>query len=221
MNILDSLGIGQETFEKATGSTVTEAFELIPSGVYPAKIKEVIIYKNKFGGDTLKINVSVKHNDSERILSFRDDISKNLKQTEEEKAADKPGKINEGFVNRLKSLSIATGVDMVNVTTGAETKVNSFGTECTGNFLLGFNDKPVKALVRYSQNTSLKEGDQYRDRNDIEGIAHEGHEDIAKFEEKVAKKEGGIFTYKGYVKDENAAKETKEEVKEAASKLNF
>ena len=40
-------------------------------------------------------------------------------------------------------------------------------------------------------------------------------------EEKVAKKEGGIFTYKGYVKDENAAKETKEEVKEAASKLNF
>ena len=221
MSILDSLGIGQETFEKATGSTVTKAFEVMPSGVYSAKIKEVIIYKNKFGVDTLKINVSIKHNDAERILSFRDDISKNLKQTDEEKAADKPGKINEGFVNRLKSLSIATGVDMANVTTGTETKVNSFGTECTGNFLLGFNDKPVKALVRHSQNTSLKEGDQYRDKNDIEGITHEGHEDIAKFEEKIAKKEGGIFTYKGYVKDENAAKETKEEVKEAASKLNF
>ena len=42
MSILDSLGIGQETFEKATGSTVTEAFEVMPSGVYSAKIKEVI-----------------------------------------------------------------------------------------------------------------------------------------------------------------------------------
>ena len=221
MSILDTLGITEEELKKATGSTVTEAFELMPSGVYPAKIKEVILYKNKFGGEMLKINVAVKYNDQDRIVSFRDDIGKNLKQTEEEKAAGKPGKTNEGFVNRLKSLSVATGVDMANVSVGAETKINAFGAECVGNFLLGFNDKPVKALVRHSQNSNKKEGDSYRDTNDIEGITHDGHEDISKFEEKVAKKEGGIFTYKGYVKDENKANESKEEIKEAAGKINF
>lgn len=56
----------------------------MPSGVYDAKIKEVIIYTNKFGGEMLKVNVTVKHNDKERTLSFRDDIGKNLKQTDEE-----------------------------------------------------------------------------------------------------------------------------------------
>ena len=81
MSILDTLGISEEELNKATGSTVTEAFELMPSGVYPAKIKEVILYKNKFGGEMLKINVAIKHNDQDRIVSFRDDIGKNLKQT--------------------------------------------------------------------------------------------------------------------------------------------
>ena len=48
MSILDTLGISEEQYEKAKDSTVTEAFEVAPSGVYDGKVKEVIIYKNKY-----------------------------------------------------------------------------------------------------------------------------------------------------------------------------
>ena len=102
MSILDTLGISEEQYEKAKDSTVTEAFEVAPSGVYDGKVKEVIIYKNKFGGETLKVNFAFKYNDQERTISYRDDIGKNLKQTDEEKKENKPGKINEGFVQRSK-----------------------------------------------------------------------------------------------------------------------
>ena len=223
-SILDTLGISQETFEAAKSSTVTEAFEVMPSGVYDAKIKEVILYTNKFGGEMLKVNISVKHNDQERTLSFRDDIGKNLKQTDEEKAANKPGKINEGFVARLKSLSVAANVAMESIKQGAETKVSSFGAECKGVFLLGLNDKSVKALVRHSQDSNKAEGEAYRDSNDIEGVTHAGNEDIEKFQAKIEKNKDGIFTYKGYVKkDANTASNStsSEETKAAAEKLNF
>ena len=140
MSLLETLGISTEEFQAAKDSTVVEAFEVMPSGVYSGKVKEVIIYKNKFGGDTLKINFAVDFNGQERVISFRDDIGKNLKQTEEEKAAGKPGKTNEGFLARLKSLSAATNVDIADAKEGAEAKVNSYGTECIGKYILGFND---------------------------------------------------------------------------------
>lgn len=222
-NILESLGISQETFEAAKSSTVTEAYEVMPSGVYDAKIKEVIIYTNKFGGEMLKVNVTVKHNDKERTLSFRDDIGKNLKQTDEEKAANKPGKINEGFVARLKSLSVAANVPMENIKQGTETKVSSFGAECKGVFLLGLNDNQ-QALVRHSQDSNKAEGEAYRDSNDIEGVTHAGNEDIEKFQTKIENKDG-IFLYKGcYVKKDantSAGSTSYEETKAAAEKLDF
>lgn len=225
MSLLDSLGISQEAIDNAKSSTVTEAYEVMPSGVYDAKIKEVILYTNKFGGEMLRINVSVKHNDQERTLSFRDDIGKNLKQTDTEKAEGKPGKINEGFMARLKSLTVATNVSMENVKEGPETKVSSFGSECSGKFLLGFNDKPVKALVRHSQDTTKAEGEAYRDSNDIEGITHAGNEDIEKFKAKVDKNPDGIFKFKGYVKagtkTQDAGTAGSEEAKAAAEKINF
>lgn len=223
-DLLASLGITEEQFAAAKDSTVTEAFENMPSGVYPGKIKEVILYKNAFGGEMLQVNVTVKHNDSERTLSFRDDIGKNLKQSEEEKTAGKPGKINEGFVARLKSLCTAANVEISNLKDGAVTKVKSFGKDCEGKFLLGLNDKPVQVLVRLSVDTTKAEGEAYRERNDIEGVLPKGHEDITKFEEKVAKN-NGIFNYKGYVK-KDAANSTSgsagsAEVQEAAKKLDF
>ena len=222
MSILDQLGINQEAFDAAKSTTVTEAFEVMPSGVYDGKVKEVIIYKNKFGGEMLKINIAVKHNDQERIVSFRDDIGKNLKQTDEEKAAGKQGKVNEGFMARLKSLLVATNVQIENITEGGATKVNSYGADCEGKFLLGLNDKPVKVLVRHSQDTNKAEGEAYRDSNDIEGVTFNGSEDIEKFQAKVDKNTDGIFKYKGYVKAAAAqGGTTSEEAKAAADKLNF
>ena len=223
-DLLASLGITDEQFAAAKDSTVTEAFENMPSGVMPGKIKEVILYKNSFGGEMLQVNVVVKHNDAERTLSFRDDIGKNLKQTDEEKKEDKPGKINEGFVARLKSLCTAANVEISALKDGPSTKVKAFGKECEGKFLLGLNDKAVQCLVRLSVNTSRPEGEAFREKNDIEGVLPKGHEDIAIFEAKV-EKNNGIFNYKGYVKKDAAASGASsagsEEVKAAAEKLDF
>ena len=222
-DLLASLGITEDQFAAAKDSTVTEAFEVMPSGVVAGKIKEVILYKNSFGGETLKVSVIVKHNDAERTLSFRDDIGKNLKQTDEEKAAGKPGKINEGFVARLKSLCTAANVEISALKEGTETKVKAFGKECEGKFLLGLNDKAVQCLVRHSVDSNRSEGEAYRDSNDIEGVLPKGHEDIATFEAKVEKNKG-IFTYKGYVKKDAAntsGSAGSAEVQDAAAKLNF
>ena len=223
MSILDTLGISEEQYEKAKDSTVTEAFEVAPSGVYDGKVKEVIIYKNKFGGETLKVNFAFKYNDQERTISYRDDIGKNLKQTDEEKKENKPGKINEGFVARLKSLCTAANVEISALKDGPATKVKSFGKDCEGKFLLGLNDKSVQVLVRLSVDTTKAEGEAYRERNDIEGVLPKGHEDIATFEAKVEKNKG-IFNYKGYVKKDAAntgSSAGSEEVKAAAEKLDF
>ena len=221
MSILDTLGISEEQYEKAKDSTVTEAFEVAPSGVYDGKVKEVIIYKNKFGGETLKVNFAFKYNDQERTISYRDDIGKNLKQTEEEKTAGKPGKTNEGFLARLKSLSAATNVDIADAKEGGEAKVNSYGAECAGKYILGFNDKKVQVLVRHSQDSNKAEGEPYRDSNDVEGVTSKGHEDIDTFTAKI-EKNNGIFKYKGYVKDgakkDNAASK---EVQEKAKNIDF
>ena len=222
--LLASLGITEEQFAAAKDSTVTEAFEVMPSGVVAGKIKEVILYKNSFGGEMLQVNVVVKHNDSERTLSFRDDIGKNLKQTDEEKKENKPGKINEGFVARLKSLCAAANVEISALKDGPATKVKSFGKDCEGKFLLGLNDKSVQVLVRLSVDTTKAEGEAYRERNDIEGVLPKDHEDIATFEAKVAKN-NGIFNYKGYVKKDAVNTGTSAagsaEVQEAAAKLDF
>ena len=223
-DLLASLGITEDQFAAAKDSTVTEAFENMPSGVMPGKIKEVILYKNSFGGEMLQVNVVVKHNDAERTLSFRDDIGKNLKQTDEEKAAGKDGKINEGFVARLKSLCTAANVEISALKDGGATKVKSFGKDCEGKFILGLNDKPVQVLVRLSVDTTKAEGEAYRERNDIEGVLPKGHEDIATFEAKVEKNKG-IFSYKGYVKKDAAASGSSAagsaEIQAAAEKLDF
>ena len=222
-DLLASLGITDEQFATAKDSTVTEAFENMPSGVMAGKIKEVILYKNKFGGEMLQVNVVVKHNDAERTLSFRDDIGKNLKQTDEEKKDNKPGKINEGFVARLKSLCTAANVEISALKDGPATTVKAFGAECEGKFLLGLNDKSVQCLVRLSVNTAKAEGESFREKNDIEGVLPKGHEDIAVFEAKVEKNKG-IFNYKGYVKKDTAntsGSTSSAEVQDAAAKLNF
>ena len=48
MSILDTLGISEEQYEKAKDSTVTEAFEVAPSGVYDGKVEDVLIDSGKF-----------------------------------------------------------------------------------------------------------------------------------------------------------------------------
>ena len=183
-NFLDSLGISQEAFNEASESTVSEGYEVLPSGAYPAKIKQIILYKNKFDGTMLKIDVEL--NDNKRVLSFRSDVGKTLKD----------GALNNGFLSRLKSVAAACNFDAANFTVGAEIKFNSYGAEIKGNLLNGVNDKPVIALVRMSEDSDRPAEDSYRIGNDIEGIAQKGSEDLELFETKVEKAEGKPFKYK-------------------------
>lgn len=74
---LDTLGISAEQYEQASASTVAEAFELLPSGAYPATMKSMTLYKNKFDGTMLRVEVELT--DLKRTLSYRGDVGKLLK----------------------------------------------------------------------------------------------------------------------------------------------
>lgn len=229
MSGLDLLGIDQEAYNENKGSTVAEAFEALNSGVYAGKIKEVVIYTNQFGGQTLKIVGNI--NETGKDVTFRNDIGQKLKD----------GKPNEGYTARIKSACLAANVDISALSQGAPTKVNSFGKECEGFLLMGLNEKPVQLLVRHTVDTNKKLGEAYRDTNDIEGIAAQGSEDIKTFEEKLKtmvdtavdaadadKKEsvaktGAIFEIKGYVKGGAKAekKEATQEDKKDLEEMDF
>lgn len=216
--LLDTLGIDTKAYEEASDSAVAKQFEALPSGVYDGIVKNVILYTSVFNDKTkgdvnitnLQVNFTMKTEDGDRDISYRQDVSK-LK---------KDGEVNQGFLQRLKTLGAATNFDIDTLSVGEETTVKSFGKDCAGNFLLGLNDKPVKLLVRHSQDTSKEEGEAYRDTNDVEGVTFSGSEDIATFEEKIAKTP--IFKLKGRggkADSKTAAKS--EETKEAMAKVNF
>ena len=223
IDLLASLGITDEQFAAAKDSTVREAFENMPSGVYPGKIKEVILYKNKFGGETLRINVTVKYNETERTLTFRDDIGQKLAPTKEQKEKNEAGSSNGGYNDRIKSLCSAANIDLSDLKPGEATTVKAFGADCEGRFFLGANEKPVQVLVMLSVDDNKSETDKYREKNDIEGVLPKDHADIEKFKAKV-EKYNGKFHYRGYVKKDAAntsGSAGSAEVQDAAAKLNF
>ena len=192
-NILDDLGISEEELDQATGGAMSEGFTPLTSGVYDATIKEVVVYKQKFEKNEatfLKASVEVDG----KVLTFRKDVGKTLKD----------GKPNPGYTNRLKMFSYAAGVKLEDCSLKDGAKVNSYGKECSGSFIMGMNDKKVKSLVRLTDDTNKAEGESHNLTNDIEGIAamdgtDATGEDVAtKFTEKVAKTP--VFEIKGYVK---------------------
>ena len=104
------------------------------------------------------------------------------------------------------------------------TTVKAFGADCEGRFFLGANEKQVQVLVMLSVDDNKPETDQYREKNDIEGVLPKDHADIEKFKAKV-EKYNGEFHHKGYVKKDAAASgassTSSAEVQAAAEKLNF
>lgn len=186
-SFLDTLGISKETYESASASTVTEAYEVLDSGAYAATIKNMIMYKNQFDGTMLRVEVELV--EPKRTLSFRSDIGKLLKDQTP----------NSGFLARLKSIAAACNFDADTFAIGAEHKFQSYGKEVIGNVITGVIGKKVVALVRKSEDNDRPETDTYRISNDIEGITQKGTEDYETFTEKVAKQEGKAFGFKsGY-----------------------
>lgn len=196
---LSTIKISEEAFNNAKETTVTKGFTVLESGAYAATVHQVILYKTTFKDTPDKeetaLKIEVKLTDSGNIISFKDDVNK----------LRKDGTENEGFLARLKSLGIATGVDVDTFKMGEATIVHSYGKELKGQLVVGCVGKPVLALVKKMNNTSAPETDQFKYQNFLDGITRKGAEDVEVFNEKVAKLEGGVFNYKGYVKPEGSA----------------
>lgn len=204
---LDTLGIDKEKFDAASASTVTEAYEVLESGAYPATIKNMIMYKNAFDGTTLRIEVELT--ESKRTLSFRSDVGKLLK--------DKT--LNGGFLSRLKSVAEACNFNADEFAIGAEIKFQTYGKEVVGNVVTGVIGKKVVALVRKSEDTDRDEKDTYRLSNDIEGVTQKGTEDFTTFMEKVEKAEGAPFKFKSGYKPKGTPKTSAANTEEAKKDL--
>jgi hypothetical protein len=165
MSILTQIGTSEATFNEATGAAATAAFELLTSGAYPATIKSVLVYTNeKFGGTMMKYIVNIT--ESDRDLEFRQDIGAKLKPGSDGVAPD-----NLGYASRLKQFCFAAGVELDTLSLSpTPIKHKIFGKDTDATQILGYAGKPVLALVRLSEDTSMAEDAQYRQRNDLEGV---------------------------------------------------
>ncbi len=161
MAFLDDQNITTEELAQGESSTIVKEFEPLKSGVYSGTVKSVFVYKNQWEGTQMKYNLAVKDDSGEeRILSFRSDIGKTLKD----------GSANKGFTGRLKQFAYATKVSLDDVSTGSEEKIKVFGKETKANNLVGFNGKEIKVLVRLTNDTAKEEGEKFKYSNDVQGV---------------------------------------------------
>ena len=193
MGLLTDLGIDKTDWDEARDSTVGDAFELMPSGAYAATVDSIWIYRHPMF-DNLWLQVNIKVNENDRIVSYRKDVSKETKE----------GKANQGFLSRLKSIQAATGVSEDKMKLGKKETIKIFGKDANATEILGANGKALTALVRLSCDTNKAEGESYRETNDIEGVcANNDNETLDKFAAKVEKTP--VFNYKGKAKAKAAA----------------
>lgn len=167
-NILDELGLDQETYDNGEAGAVQKPFEALPSGVYDAVVKDIIVYTNQFDGKQARYTIVVKKDGEDQELTFRSDIGKTLKD----------GKPNKGYAGRLKQFAYATNTELDSLSMGKATKIKSFGKDCDGEFLVGMNGKKLKALVRESDDTNKTEGTPFKITNDVAGVIAKNGTDV-------------------------------------------
>jgi len=191
-NILDDLGITEEELKQGEATAIVKPFEPLKSGVYTAEVKTVHVYKNQWDGSQMRYTVAVKDDSGEeRLVTFRSDIGKTLKD----------GSANKGYAGRLKQFAHACNVQIGDVSTGAEETIKIFGKDTKANAIVGFTGKTVKALVRLTNDTAKDEGERFKYTNDLQGVVapdgtEEGGENAAeKFVE--ASSKTPIYTVQG------------------------
>jgi len=220
MGFLNSIGIEKEAYENAKDTTVTEGYEAVESGAYEATIKNIILYK--FTGttregvefETTKLRIEVELKDNGRVITYRSDVGKTLKD----------GSANEGFLARLKSIGRATNFDIDKLKPGEKVKVSSYGKEYDGQKFVGVDGKSVIALVRKVEDENQDEDSLFRFSNELEGITRKGADDIQKFLDKV-ERNNGIFKIKKRKSSSNSNADTpapgSDEAKEELEQIDF
>jgi len=182
-NILDELGLSAETYDNGEAGATIKEFEAKESGVYKGVVKSIIFYKNQWDGDQAQYLVSIEEDGESKDYKFRSDVSKKLKDKTD----------NKGYAGRLKQFAYATGVELSELSIGKDTEIKVFGKDCKGKFLMGMNNKKVKALLRKSDDTNKAEGEPFKITNDIMGVVamdgtdFKGEAAAEAFEEVVAK----------------------------------
>ena len=159
-NILDELGIDQETYDNGEAGAVAQTFEALESGVYDGTVKEIVIFKNKWDGTEASYTVSIKKGKEPVDFRFRRTIGEKLKD----------GKPNKGYAGRLKQFAYATGTELTSLSMGSDTTFKHFGTECKGSLMIGMNGKNLKVLLRKSDDIGKTEGESYKITNDVMGV---------------------------------------------------
>lgn len=198
------IGTSEENMEKATGE-VGKEFEPLAAGCYKGKVKDIMIYVNNFGSNSMRYVVTVTTKDGEeRDLQFINDINSKLKGD-----AD-----NVGYANRYKQFVYATNVDESTLSKKtAAGKLNSFGKEYEYDALLGMTDKALLVEVKLRNDTTKAEGAAFKYSNTINGVLAQdgtdstGENKAEKFNAKVEKTP--VEDYEGYVKGGNSATQAK------------
>ena len=152
MSIFEELGLDAEAYNNAEEQTVGKGFEVLPSGAYPATIKQLATFTTDSGAGILycKVNIPSEDRDIE--------VYQNTKK--------KDGSPNEIGTATFKHIIQAVNVDTTTLSTKKE-QIKAYGKEVTGTVVNGVVGKPFLALVR----AVLEEGGRFENYNEIEAWA--------------------------------------------------
>jgi len=205
-NIFEELNLDQKTYEEAEAQEVRGAFEVLPSGVYNASIKELATFMTQNGAGMLKavVEIPVEGEDKPREITLYQNTKK------------KDGSPNDIGTATFKHIIQAVNVDSSSLSTKKET-IKAYGKDVQGTVVNGILGKQFKALVRAVH----EEGASYEDYNEIDAWAktdgtNAKNEDIVTpFMEKIEKKP--VLMRKA--KPGSASQATKEATSETAKKV--
>ena len=183
MSILEELNLTEEAYTQGEASAVAKEFKAMDSAVCEGTVKEIIVYTNQYDGKQMRYNIEVTADGEPKILTFRSDIGKTLKD----------GSDNKGYAGRLKQFAYATNTELSALSIGKDVTIKSFGKEVKGEYIVGMNGKKIKVLVRQSDDTNKAEGQPFKITNDVMGVVamdgtdSEGENAAEKFEEQIKK----------------------------------
>ena len=170
MSLYEELGLDVETMSNVEEQSIGGSFEVLPSGVYKATIKELGTFTTQNGAGMFKAVINLTESDRD-ITVYQNTIKKN-------------GEPNAIGSATFKYILQATGASMSELSTTTK-KLKTYSYESDVKVVQGIANKPILALVR----SVFEEGADFETYNEIEGYAKlAGDEELVeKFEAKIVK----------------------------------
>jgi hypothetical protein len=150
--IFDELGLDANVYNEAEEQVVRPAFEVLPSNVYKAEVKQLATFVTDKGAGMLLCKVYIP--DEDRTI----DVYQNTKK--------KDGTPNDIGTATFKHIIQATNVDTSQLTTKKE-EITAYGKKVEGTVVQGLTGKPFLAFVRSVHEAGAK----FEEYNEIEAWA--------------------------------------------------